>query len=113
MSELFPQGRPSEVHFRRDALKARLSFGDVAAAVGAKGSSKHGWDCACGCKHGLKETPDHKGARCGSCAEGYDIIKLVQERRRMSFLIALKKLEQIRDELDLAAVQTGQGGLFQ
>lgn len=52
-----------------------LAFGDVAWKV-AIGSSRYGWSCpCCGGRSSVRERLDHKGARCRSCGEGFDVLK--------------------------------------
>ena len=64
-------------------IKARLTFGEAASALGLKGSSKAGWDCVCcGAPNGLQERQqDHRGARCCACSVGLDVPGLVMRQR--------------------------------
>lgn len=104
--------KKSSIEIRRDAIKDRLVFGEVAAEQGLSGSSRAGWDCpACYGERTLKERRDEQGSRCDACGNGYDIISLVMVSRQESFLSSLLILERLADKKDAAAA-TGAGDLF-
>lgn len=104
--------KKSSIEIRRDAIKARLVFGEVALEMGLSGSSRAGWDCpACCGERTLKERPDHQGGRCAACDTGQDIIGLVMAVQHESFLSSLLILERLADKKEAAAA-TGAGDLF-
>lgn len=95
--------------------KAQLTFGEVAQALGLKGSSREHWECpACGMLHALRERPDHKGARCSNpaCAKGCDAPGLVMTARGIGARAALVFLERIIAERDAARAGRGAPSLF-
>ena len=80
------------------AVKAGLTFGDAAGALGLKGSSRAGWDCpACASPNCLKERMDRRGARCTVCRLGFDVPGLVMRHQGEGAVAALAWCEaQIR-----------------
>ncbi len=101
MSDLFGSSSPNDYEARRDTLKDKLSFGDVATALGLSGSTPHGWDCpACCGEQTLREGSHNKGGKCKSCDAGFDIISLIQTMENVSFASALDRLESILADLD-------------
>jgi len=87
---------------RISAAKAALVFGDVAVALGLKGSSRTGWECAaCGGDATVRERPDHKGARCrlADCSKGFDLVGLVMSARGVGARAAVAFLERVVAEL--------------
>ncbi len=100
MSDLFGTDKPSDSSERKEALKAKLTFGEVASALGLSGSTPHGWDCpACGAEQSIREGSHHRGGRCQDCETGFDIIGLIQEMEDTSFTKALDRLEGILEDL--------------
>ena len=93
------------------AVKAGLTFGDAAGALGLKGSSRAGWDCpACASPNCLKERMDRRGARCTVCRLGFDVPGLVMRHQGEGAVAALAWCEaQIRArEARAAADAAGQ-----
>lgn len=86
---------------RLDAVKAQLTFGEVAVAVGLKGRSRDGWECpACVSDGTLQERSDHKGGRCtmDDCGQGFDLPGLVMTARGISVVQAAAFLERLVEE---------------
>lgn len=96
--------RSSDVAARCRRVKQALDFGDVAAALGLGGSSRHGWDCPVCCTETTvqERRRDRQGGRCTVCGKGYDILGLVMAAEGCEFLAGLERLETILDERDAA-----------
>lgn len=80
------------------AAKRKLVFGEVAMALGLKGSSRTGWDCpACGGRGTVRERRDDQGGRCAihSCDKGFDVLDLVRAARGVGARAALAFLERV------------------
>lgn len=112
-----PSGRPILIDLRArfDAVKSRLVFGEVAVALGLKGSSRDGWTCpACHTEGAVRERTGGQGARCTmkDCGKGYDLAGLVMTARGISALQSATYLERVVEE-KLARGNPKAPGLFE
>lgn len=72
---------------------ATMTFGDVAASLGIKSSTRKGWPCpACQSPSGLREADHHLTATCGTCGIVFDRITYIAARQNLSGLAALDRL---------------------
>lgn len=107
-------GVTGDLRSRLEAIGARLVFGEAAAALNLKGSSRGGWECPnCHTEASVRERSDGRGARCGmeDCLKGYDLAGLVMTARGLSALQAAAFLERVVEE-KLAAGNPKAPGLF-
>ena len=87
-----------DLNDRIAAAKSKLVFGEVAMALGLKGSSRTGWDCPmCGGRGTVRERSDGQGGRCAihSCCRGFDVLDLVADARGVGARTALAFLERV------------------
>lgn len=85
---------------RIKALKACLSFGEVAAWLGLKGASPAGWQCpTCLAPACLKERADHQGGKCTACGKGYDILTLVCVARGVAPANGVALLDRVLSDI--------------
>tara|TARA_R110000787_G_scaffold3148_4_gene12653 strand:- start:42284 stop:42649 length:366 start_codon:yes stop_codon:yes gene_type:complete len=88
---------------RISAAKQALVIGEVAAALGLRGASRPGWECAaCGSDGTVRERPDRKGARCSvtACNKGFDIVGMVMTAKGLSARASVTFLERVIAERD-------------
>lgn len=112
MSGLLGHGRELDLVTRIGAVKAALVIGEVASALGLKGVSRDGWECAaCGSLGTVRERPDHKGARCqmAACGKGYDALGMVMTARGLSAAGAVTFLERVIAERDAKGAEKAPG----
>lgn len=90
-----------DLRARLDRVRGQLVFGEVAVALGLKGSGRTGWRCpACGTEGSVRERSDHQGGRCAiaDCRKGFDLAGLAMTARGISALQAATFLERLVEE---------------